>query len=124
MFLIKDTTMMSVEEIANRLCELCTVGQFDTAMQELYSENAISIEADGTPPVEGLQNLFAKSQKMAEAFEEIHENRIGKPIVAGKYFAVTMWMDVTIKGMGRITQEEICLYKVEDGKVVSEQFFY
>lgn len=116
--------MMSVEEIANRLCELCAVGQFDAAMKELYSENAVSIEADGTPPVEGLQNLFAKSQKMAEAFEEIHENRIGTPIVAGKYFAVTMWMDVTMKGIGRITQEEICLYKVEDGKVVSEQFFY
>jgi hypothetical protein len=33
-------------------------------------------------------------------------------------------MDITFKGMGRVPMEEIALYKVADGKIVSEQFFY
>jgi len=35
-----------------------------------------------------------------------------------------MGMDVTMKGMGRVKMEEVCVYKVKDGKVVSEQFFF
>jgi limonene-1,2-epoxide hydrolase len=33
-------------------------------------------------------------------------------------------MDMTFKGRGRMQIEEIGVYHVRDGKVVSEQFFY
>jgi hypothetical protein len=35
-----------------------------------------------------------------------------------------MGMEVTMKGVGRIKMDEICVYKVEGGKIVKEQFFY
>lgn len=35
-----------------------------------------------------------------------------------------MTMDITMKGMGRFTMEEICVYEVNDGKIVREDFFY
>jgi hypothetical protein len=35
-----------------------------------------------------------------------------------------MVADWKMKGMERTQMEEICLYKVENGKIVSEQFIY
>ena len=43
---------------------------------------------------------------------------------AGRFFAVAMGMDCTMKGMGRQKMDEIALYEVKDGKIVREQFFY
>jgi len=33
-------------------------------------------------------------------------------------------LDATMKGMGRMKLEEICVFEVKDGKIISEQFFY
>jgi len=35
-----------------------------------------------------------------------------------------MMMDATFKGIGREKMNELCMYEVEDGKIVKEQFFY
>ena len=45
--------------------------------------------------------------------------------MAGSHFAVTFKMDITFKPAARRFQmEEIALYKVADGKIVYEEFFY
>jgi predicted ester cyclase len=44
--------------------------------------------------------------------------------VAGDYFSIAWMMDITMKGQGRVKMEEVCVYKVKDGKIVWEQFFY
>jgi hypothetical protein len=44
--------------------------------------------------------------------------------VAGDYFAISMGYDATHKTAGRLQLDEIALYHVKNGKVVSEQFFY
>jgi predicted ester cyclase len=44
--------------------------------------------------------------------------------VGGNHFAVGREMDITVKGFGRIKMDEIMLYEVKDGQIVSEQFFY
>ena len=45
-------------------------------------------------------------------------------VVAGDYFSVGWDTDIQMKDQQRQTVSEICLYKVKDGKIVSEQFFY
>jgi ketosteroid isomerase-like protein len=35
-----------------------------------------------------------------------------------------MGMDVTMKGFGRMNMDEVCVFEVKDGKIVSEQFFF
>ena len=37
---------MKIEQIAQRLVELCREGKFEQAQKELYADDAISIEAD------------------------------------------------------------------------------
>jgi len=45
-------------------------------------------------------------------------------LIAGNAFALTLGLDVTMKGQGRMHMEEVCVYELnKDGKIASEQFF-
>jgi ketosteroid isomerase-like protein len=120
------TTTMPTVEIANRLVELCRQGDFETAQNELYAEDAVSIEPHGTPDFEkethGLDAIKEKGKKWASMVEENHGGEVSDPLLADTSFAVTMTMDVTMKGQGRMKMTELCIYHVKDGKVISEQF--
>jgi len=45
-------------------------------------------------------------------------------IVLADFFTISMDMDVTFKEHGRWKLQEIAVYKVKDGKIVFEQFYY
>jgi ketosteroid isomerase-like protein len=121
---------MNTQQIANRLVELCREGKGQQAQDELYAKDAVSIEMDGMeasgmPTVaKGMDAIREKGRKFNEGIEAVHGATAGDPIVVGNWFAVTMTMDATMKGRGRINMEEICVYQVRDGKIVREQFFY
>lgn len=118
---------MSTTEIANRLVELCSKGEFETAQKELFADDAISIEPHATPDFQqetkGLKAIFEKGRKWGEMVQESHGMKVSQPLVGQNSFACTMNMDVTMKGRGRMQMTELCVYNVKDGKVVSEQFF-
>lgn len=117
---------MTTQEIANKYIELNRTGQSIKALDELFSDNAVSIEPKGTPMehTEGLDALKKKSEQFAAMVEEVHGVEVSDPIVADNFFSCTMKIDVTYKGMPRNQMEEVCLYQVKEGKIVSEQFFY
>jgi hypothetical protein len=117
---------MTTQKIAHRLVELCRQGQHDQAYQELFAENAVAVEPAryNVPDTVGLPALLEKSKKWAEDLVEVHDASVSNPIVAGDYFTVSMELDLTTKSNGRSQMEEICLYEVQNGKIVKEQFFY
>ncbi len=117
---------MTTQEIATKLVALCNKGDFQTAYQELYSSDCLSIEPKGAPNelCEGLEAMAVKGKAWNESIEEFHGSSIGEPIVAGNHFSMTMMMDATFKGIGRSKTDELCVYEVKDGKIVKEQFFY
>ncbi len=119
--------VMTTQDVANRFHELSQMGQWDVIVNELYDEKAESIEPDTSPglkSVKGLDAIRQKGQQFGEMVEEMHGGYTSKPQVAGNHFAVAMGMDVTMKGRGRSKMDEIAVYKVSDGKIVKEQFFF
>ena len=118
---------MSIEKIANRLVELCKEGKYDVAQKELYAQNATSTEPEHSPGLkyaEGLDNIVKKGHEFQSMIEAVHGNEVSAPIIAGNFFSVGAILDITMKGMGRVTMTEVAVYKVADGKIVSEEFFY
>jgi ketosteroid isomerase-like protein len=119
---------MTTQEVANTLVKLCSEGQFHEAMKTLYSPDIVSMEA-GAPPggsreSKGIEAVMAKGEWWT-ANHEVHSASVEGPLVAGSHFSVAFKMDVTFKPAGkRFTMEEIAVYKVVDGKVVYEEFFY
>lgn len=118
---------MTTQQIADRLVQLCRKGDFEKAQKELFAEEAVSIEPQASPGFEketkGLHAILEKGKQFGASVEEVHSSRISDPIVAANAIALSLNMDVTMKGSGRTTMSEICVYEVKDGKIISEHFF-
>lgn len=118
---------MTTPDIAKRLVELCRKGDFETAQQELYAEDAVSIEPYATPAFEketkGKAAIQEKGEKWASMLEEMKSIEVSEPLIAGNIFACTIQMSVTMKQGGDMNMTELCVYKVKDGKIISEEFF-
>jgi ketosteroid isomerase-like protein len=120
---------MNIEQIAGRLVELCREGKFSQAQDELYADDAVSIEPEGLPPgalgnVEGLAAIRDKGREFQERTEAVHSLQVSEPVIAGNWFSVSMTMDITMKQYGRMTMSEICVYHIKDGRIDKEEFFY
>lgn len=118
---------MTTQEVANRLVELCRAGKFEQAVNELYSPNIVSVEPEGMPNriVQGLEAIAQKSEKFESMLEKVNSSIISDPIVAENFFSCTMLMNVQFKGAPVSTDmDEVCVYTVNDGKIVKEEFFY
>ncbi|MDG3583524.1 MULTISPECIES: SnoaL-like domain-containing protein [Galbibacter] len=117
---------MKTQEIANRLILLCRKGAYLQAYQELYDEHAVSKEMNAVfnDVTEGKNNIIREYLKSKDNIVEIHHQYISDPLVADHFFVVKMASDITFADIGRQEMEELCLYKVENGKVAEALFFY
>jgi ketosteroid isomerase-like protein len=120
---------MYTQQVAERLVALCREGKYEQAQDELYADDAASVEMEGSPGgtlgnVKGLDAIREKGRKWGEDVEAIHGGTMSDPVIAGDWFSVASSLDATYKSMGRMPMQEICVYRVRDGKIVHEQFFY
>ncbi|MEO8413697.1 MAG: SnoaL-like domain-containing protein [Ginsengibacter sp.] len=118
---------MTTKDVANQLVQMCRDGKIEEAKQEFFTEDTLSVEpAEGVLPKEtkGLEAIQKKAELFISMVEQFYGSTITDPVVAGDYFSVGWDTDIQMKGEERKTSGEICLYKVKDGKIVSEQFFY
>jgi hypothetical protein len=118
---------MTSNEIAQRLADLCRQGKWMQAQTELFSSEAVSIEPHPSPAFEketkGLDAIIDKGHKFETMTQQLHKVDVSEPIVVGNSIAFKLMMDITMKEKSREVWEEICVYQVKDGKIISEQFF-
>jgi ketosteroid isomerase-like protein len=119
---------MAIEDVANGLVNLCREGKFSEAFETYYAENVVSIEPISGPDmpaeISGKDNVRKKGEWW-EANNEVHSVKIEGPMIGGNQFSMLMSLDVTYKPDNqRMDMNEMCLYDVEDGKIVKERFFY
>ena len=119
---------MTTQEIASQLVAFCRKGEFEAAQKALYAADAVSLEPETTPAfpkeTKGLEAIIQKGHTFNSMVEQYHSITVSDPLIADDVFAITLTMDLTMKGRGRIPMSEVGVYKVKDGKVVSEQFTY
>ena len=119
--------VMTTQEVADRLSELFKENKWAEAQEELFSNDAESIEPAHSPGLKSVKGKDAIKKKGADfnaIVEEFHGGWVGDPVVGGNHIAFAMGIDATYKGMGRQNMEEIAVYEVKNGKIVKEQFFY
>ena len=117
---------MTTQEVAAKFYEYMQQGAFENIYTELFSEDATSEETPGSDwgTAKGMKEIHEKGKKWAETVEEMYGGTTENLVVAGNYFTCYMTMDFKPKAGERTTMQEIGLYRVKDGKIVSEQFFY
>jgi ketosteroid isomerase-like protein len=114
-------------DIARKYVALCKEHKYEEAL-ELYSSDAVSVEA-GAPPGKSpeARGIAAIKQKGKEwgADHEIHSAKVEGPWPNGNRFIVRFTYDITNKPSGkRMQMDEAALFTVENGKIVREEFFY
>jgi len=117
---------MTTEEVANRLVSLCREGKNMEAIKELYHEDIESIDPEGVPSgnAKGVEAVMQKEEGFFGHVEEVHSAFVSDPLVSGNYFSVNMGGDYSFKDGNRNEMNELCIYKVDNGKIVYEQFFF
>jgi SnoaL-like domain len=119
---------MNTMELGQKYVALCKEGKFEQCLEELFSEDAISVEAWAPPGAErttsGLPALRSKSRDWARD-NEVHRVEALGPFPNDHRFAVIFRFEVTHKPSGRRNaMEEVGLFTVESGKITLEEFFY
>lgn len=115
------------QEVADKLVALCREGKNVDAINELYDDNVVSIEPESSPmpgKTTGKKAVLESTNQWYSSVEEIHSVYISDPIVSGNFFACTMDIDATYKNRGRNEMNELCVFEIKDGKIVTSQFFY
>lgn len=122
---------METKEVAKKLVEYCKRGENLKAVEELYGNDAISVEVFGTPEspaeVRGKDKIRGKNEWWFNT-HEIHGHSVEGPFPHNDRFAVKYHYEVTAKegpyAGKRMKMDEIGLYTVKNGKIVREEFFY
>jgi len=116
----------SIHDIANQLVNYCREGKYNECYSNLYADNCTSIEPDDShwSIADGMAAVKKKRHQWTHSLLEFHNQEISDPICADGYFTCTMKYDATFKDKGRQQMNQICVYKVEDEKIIEERFFY
>jgi hypothetical protein len=114
--------------VARELVDLCRAGRNLEAVDRLYSEAIVSVEAVGNAQmpaeISGIAAVRGKNEWWASA-NEVHSSEVNGPFVGEGQFAVQHIYEFTPRGSGqRKRMTEMALYTVKDAKIVREQFFY
>ena len=114
---------MMTQEIAEQLTIYCRAGKFNEAYNTLFAQHAKSIEPDGTI-AEGLTAILEKSDSFVETVQFV-ACEVGEAQIAGNYFSMAQTFHSIIRQTGEKKQmQEIAIYKIENGQIVEERFFY
>lgn len=122
---------MSVMETGSKLVQLCNDRKYEEALDTLYANNIVSIEAQGSEEMparmEGIDAIRKKNDWWF-ANHDVHSSVATGPFCGHRddQFAVKFDIDVTNKESGeRIKMSEMALYTVDKaGKVAQEEFLY
>ena len=116
-------------EIANKLVAYCNADQTGEALDTLYTDNSVSVEAlamgEAGREAKGMAALRAKHEWWFSN-HEVHASSAEGPFLFGDdQFSVIFDMDVTDKNTGERSQaREVGVYTVKDGKILREEFYY
>lgn len=119
--------VMTTRQVAARFNELAQQEKWFQIQDGFFSDNVRSIDPPHSPYfgyAEGKTDVRNKGEAFVKKIEAVHGASTSEPVVAANYFAVARKVDLTVTGFGRIQIDQVMLYEVKDGEIISEQFFY
>lgn len=129
---VKKREPMNAIEVGQRLIALTTADKDAQALDELYADNVVSVEADGS---DGTPDVFEGIAAVREKHEwwnsvaTMHEVTAEGPYAAAddNQLAIKFGMDVTMldpttEEKARVHMTEIGIFTVEQGKIVREVY--
>lgn len=111
----------SLAALARKLVE-ATLDGAKFSIPEIYSADAVSVEGNG--------NISRGHRGLAEKlalWNQMQEGTVwrARRIALGDDLIVIEWdADITLRGGRVVPMSEVAVHEIEDGKIVSERFYY
>ncbi len=121
------TTAGSMARVVQRFSELAAQEKWFDIQYELFSTDVKSIEPSDSPYLNNATGKAAvrkKAEDWVSRIEAGYRVYTTEAVGGGNHFSVGREVDILVQGFGRIQINQIMLYEVKDGKIISEQFFY
>jgi hypothetical protein len=116
---------MTNKEKVTDLYRLITNGQLMDAFEKYYADEVVMTELGEEPRV-GKELNRSYEQKFLDSIEDFHGMGIDS-ITADDDNAVTAvesWMDVSLKGVGRIKMNQVAVQRWANGLIIEERFYH
>lgn len=126
------STTTTAHDVGTQLLEMIQQGKSIEAIEHLYADNVVSIEAVDGCDDNGMQRIMEGKEAILGKNKWFYENiEVHSASAEGPFphqpdrFALILKMDCTCTQTGkRNHMEEVAIYTVADGKIVKEEFFY
>ena len=114
---------MDTKDVAKKVVEFVRKQAWYEALDALYDDNVVSVEADpGAPETRGKEGVRGKIDWWVNEME-VHKFEASEPFVGHNRFVVQYDAEVSEKKSKQRRQlSEVGVYTVKNGKIVREEF--
>ena len=106
--------MSTIAELNKKLDDAIFSGKAMQAFEELYADDVV-MQENTEPEHRGKALNRKREQEFFATVEEWH---------GGDVSFSESWMDVTLKGVGRIKMAQVAVRRWKNGKIVHERFYH
>src|SRR6185295_14469048 len=117
--------MSNIAELEKKLNDAILAGKAMEAFEELYDDNIV-MQENAEPEYRGKDFNRKREQEFFASVEAWHGGSV-KAVAVNEKDGVSFseWeMDVSLKGVGRITMNQATVRRWKNGKIVHERFYH
>lgn len=115
--------MSAPAELDKKLNDAILAGKAMEAFEELYDENVV-MQENQEPEIRGKAVNRKREQDFFATVEAFHGAKVLSSAVHGDVSFSEWEMDVSLKGVGRITMSQVAVRRWKNGKLVHERFYH
>jgi ketosteroid isomerase-like protein len=115
--------MSNIAELEKKLNDAVLSGKALEAFEELYADDIV-MQENLEPEYRGKDFNRKREQEFFASVEAWHDGRVLASAVHGDVSFSEWIMDITLKGVGRVTMAQVAVRRWKDGKIVHERFYH
>ena len=115
--------MTNIAELDKRLNDAILNGKAMEAFEELYDDNIV-MQENSDDEFRGKDFNRKREQDFFQSVEAGHGGQVLASAVHGDTSFSEWEMDISIKGVGRITMAQVAVRRWKNGKIVHERFYH
>jgi SnoaL-like domain len=116
-------TMSNIAELEKKLNDAVLGGKALEAFDELYDDDIV-MQENLEPEYRGKEFNRKREIEFFSSVEAWHDARVLASAVHGDTSFSEWIMDITIKGVGRVTMAQVAVRRWKNGKIVHERFYH
>lgn len=115
--------MSNIAELNKKLDDAILGGKAMEAFEELYADDVV-MQENTEPEYRGKDFNRNREIEFFKTVEAWHSGRVLSQGAGGDVSFSEMEMEVSLKGVGRITMTQVAVRRWKDGKIVHERFYH